>query len=198
MWKRKRVTFLKQFFIYQKEPRREIYILQRQRKETAVGPTAMLSLNSITLVFAFPLSFFLQLLSPSCCLHICCPSHFFPLHLSVSPFLVSAATLHFKIYLNYRKRSLVRSNSLELWDLLLNYAICFSQSLRPGGPTFNIFTHVLQREEERQIKRRGWWWTERKMEWWRESSVCPRVFYCFSILIGTKCAHKMGTRSWIL
>ena len=32
----------------------------------------------------------------------------------------------------------------------------FFQSKRPGGPAFNIFTHVLQREEERQKRDCRW------------------------------------------
>lgn len=71
---------------------------------------------------------------------------------------------------NYWESSLVRSNSLELWVFLLNYAICFSRHWRPGGPAFNISMHVQQKEKEGKIKRRGQWWSEGKM------CVCACVF----------------------
>lgn len=64
---------------------------------------------------------------------------------------------------NYWESSLVRSNSLELWGFLLNYAICFSRHWRPGGPAFNISIHVQQKEKEGKIKRRGQWRSEGKM-----------------------------------
>lgn len=96
--------------------------------------------------------------SPSVCLSVC-----------LSPFLICEATPQcgctfkcIQIPERKKKRGLVRSNSLELWGFLLNYAICFFQSKRPSGPAFNIFTHVLQREEEMQRKKRGWWWSEGK------------------------------------
>lgn len=96
---------------------------------------------SVTPVFAssfLPFSFmvFLFIFVPS-------PQFFWSVRLSL-PFLFwwphCGCTL--KMCPNYWESSLLRSNSLELWGFLLNYAICFSRHWRPGGPAFNISIHV--------------------------------------------------------
>lgn len=77
-----------------------------------------------------------------------------PLFLSISPFFIFLTTplcdFTFRC-IQITEKSLVRSNSLEMWGFLLNYAICFFIPDGLVGLAFNIFIHVLQRQEER-----GW------------------------------------------
>lgn len=96
--------------------------------------------------------------------------------------------LHFQIYPNYRKKKKF-GEVQQPGDVGLSPELCYLFSLIPDGLVglaFNIFIHVLQRQEQR-----GWikglvmvWGEERDGE-----SVRERVSFV-SILIENKCGHK--------